>query len=131
MRRTIGWSAAAALLAAFPAAPAAAEFFSFEEMRGMCRGETDQPADFRTDAGYRLLAASLRERCRMYLLGLAETNLREIGTVASRQGCMADQAPPAEVAEALAEALAARAEPPEEGLAGLVREVLRARYGCG
>jgi hypothetical protein len=130
-RRTIGWGAAAAVLAILPAAPASAEFFSFDEMRDMCRGETDQPAEFRTSAGYRLLASSLRDRCRMYLLGLAETGLRQAGEVASRQGCLADQTPPAEVAEVLAEALAARAEPPPDGLAGLVREVLLSRYGCG
>src|SRR6185503_7174635 len=56
--------------------PARAEFFSVEQLRSMCRGEVEAEGQFRTGAAYELLAQTYRERCRMYLLGLADAYLQ-------------------------------------------------------
>ena len=69
---TIGAVLAAA---AAPLQPARAEMYGIAELRGLCRGESPESAEFRTGAGYRLLAQVARERCRMYLLGVAEGQL--------------------------------------------------------
>jgi len=54
-------------------APAQADGqFSMAEIRTMCRGESDEPAQFRTEAAFRLLADIQRNKCRMYLLGIAD-----------------------------------------------------------
>jgi len=91
----------------------------------MCRGQTDEPAEFRTQTAFELLAQHQRSKCRMYLLGLAE------GLAQSERGdatCL----PPIADREALSDRLVAAvlegpggAEIPE-----IVRGVLRS-YDCG
>ena len=115
--------------AAAPIQPARAEFFTVDRMRAMCRGEAADAPQFRTDAGNRLLAQVSRERCRMYLLGIAESQLQRLGAD-SRALCLPAEASEAEVADALADALARR--PVEAGgtVDEAVQDALRARYGC-
>jgi len=122
-------AAAAAAGAAAAAQPARAEFFGVEEMRALCRGETDDARQFRTDAGHRLLAQVSRERCRMYLLGLAEGRLRRTGQDGGGR-CLPAGTTEAEVADFLVGALV---EGHEAGgsVDEIVGEALRARYGCG
>lgn len=109
--------------------PARAEFFTLEQMRAMCRGEDDRAAEFRTGAGYRLLAQVARERCRMYLLGLAEGQLRRI-EFEGRERCLPAGTTDAQVADALVAALADRPEQARASVDEVVQDALRSRYGC-
>lgn len=125
---TLGAIAAAAF--AVPLAPARAEFFTFEQMRGLCRGETGEAAEFRTGASHRLLAQTHRARCRMYLLGQVDGYLQAREEPQDRARCLGAGTSEAEVTEAMVEALLARADEPEGGIGALVRDVLRTRFGC-
>jgi len=111
---------------AVPMQPARAEYFGYAQMQDLCRGGTAEAAEFRTDAGHRLLAETYRARCRMYLLGQADAFL-EAG---NRRGCLPAATRETEVAEALVEALLGRAEAPAGGVGEVVRDVLRTRFGC-
>ena len=126
--RWLAWGALAASAMAAPLAPARAEFFSFDQMRSMCRGEGEATPQFRTRAGYALLAESYRGRCRMYLLGQVDAYLQ--GRPEQREACLPPGASDSEVAEAIVQDLLARAEAPAGGVAEVVRDVLRARYAC-
>ena len=110
---------------AVPLSPARAEFFDYAQMQSLCRGDVGN-AEFRTDAGHRLLAETYRARCRMYLLGQADAVLQANG----RRACLPPAATESEVAEALVAGLLNRAESPPGGVGEVVRDVLRARYGC-
>ena len=123
--RLILQAAMAAATCVVPTLPARAEFFGYAHMQRLCRGEVGA-AEFRTDAGHRLLAETYRARCRMYLLGQADALLQANG----RRACLPAAATEAEVAEALVAGLLSRAEPPPGGVGEVVRDVLRARYGC-
>ena len=124
VRRLLALGAAAA--AATTPAAARAELVGAAELRGLCRGEIAEEAQFRTAAGYRLAAQVSRERCRMYLLGIAEAQLE-----GSARRCIPAATPASEVAEALVEALLAEPEAAVRPVAELVRDALRARYRCG
>ena len=125
----LGMIALGALAAAGAAAqPARAELFGVEEMRALCRGEAADARGFRTEAGNRLLAQVSRERCRMYLLGLAEARLQRIEPDA-RARCLPAGTADA-VADALAEALVEPSEAPGGTVDTFVQETLRARFGC-
>ena len=108
--------------------PVRAEFFGTEQVRALCRGETADAREFRTDAANRLLAQVSRERCRMYLLGLAEARLQRIGPEVRAQ-CLPEETADA-VADALVEALAEPPEAPGGTVDAFVQETLRARFGC-
>jgi hypothetical protein len=125
-QRLIIQAAIALAACAAPLHPARAEFFSYAQMRGLCRGETGEAAEFRTDASHRLLAETYRARCRMYLLGQADAYLDQ----ANRPDCIRPGTADAEVAEALVQGLLRRTETPAGGVGEVVRDVLRARYGC-
>ena len=73
-RMLVAFTVAAA--ATVPLQPARAELYTIEQLRGLCRGESAESPEFRTGAGYRLLAQIARERCRMFLLGVADAALR-------------------------------------------------------
>ena len=129
--RWLTFGALAASAWAVPLAPAHAEFFSYEQMRTMCRGEGEgAEPQFRTSAGRALLAESYRGRCRMYLLGQADALLQSQPQRLESETCMVAQATDSEVAEAIVEALLARTEAPAGGIAEVVRDVLRARFAC-
>ena len=130
VRRIWPLAAMAAVVSVAPTAPARAEFFTYEQMRNMCRGEAEEPAEFRTGAAQRLLAQTYRARCRMYLLGQADAYLqsRPEGREAPRCG-WADMTE-SEVAEPLVQAVLDRTDAPEGGINALVREVLHTRFGC-
>ena len=129
MIRPMLMSAVALAGTAVPSQPARAELYGIDELRALCRGETAESPEFRTGAGYRLLAQVARERCRMYLAGLAEGQLdrRERATGAR---CLPAGTPPEAVADALVEALLAEPEGSGGTVAGLVRDALRTRFGC-
>ena len=129
--RWLAWGALAAAASAVPSAPAQAEFFSYEQMRTMCRGEGPEPAQFRTRAAYALLAESYRGRCRMYLLGQADAYLQREADRPDGAACLRSDASDAQVAEAIAEELVSRAETPAGGVGEVVRDVLRSRFACG
>jgi hypothetical protein len=120
---------AAAVSAALPA-PARAEFFTFEQMRGLCRGDTGEAPEFRTRASHLLLAQTHRARCRMYLLGQVDGYLQRRAEPQDRAQCLGTSASEAAVTEAIVEALLARADAPQGGIGELVRDVLRTRFGC-
>ena len=122
--RIFALAALTAVAAVAPMHPAQAEFLTFEELRGLCRGET-AGAGFRTGAAHRLLAETYRARCRMYLLGRIDGFLQERAAP-----CARTQSAQAEAGDALVDALLNRAEPPDGGIAELVRDVVRSRYGC-
>ena len=126
VRRLIIQAAAALAACAVPLQPAQAEFFNFEQMRGLCRGQTGDAAEFRTDASHRLLAETYRARCRMYLLGQADAYLDR----GNRRGCLPPGTRDSEVADALVQGLLRRTETPAGGVGEVVRDVLRDRYGC-
>ena len=130
MGRWLAWGAVAAA-ASLPLVPAQAELFSYEQIRTMCRGEGDGNPQFRTRAGYALLAESYRGRCRMYLLGQADAYLQRQPESRDAAACVPAGASDSEVAEAIVEALLARDEPPAGGIAEVVRDVLRTRFACG
>ena len=110
---------------AVPLNPAKAEFFSYAQMQGLCRGQTGEAAAFRTDASHRLLAETYRARCRMYLLGQADAYLQSRG-----RSCIPAGTAESQVADALVDGLLSRPEAPAGGVGEVVRDVLRARYGC-
>lgn len=126
IRRLVIQAAAALAACALPSAPARAEFFGYEQMRDLCRGQTGDAAEFRTDASHRLLAETYRARCRMYLLGQADAFLDG----GNRRRCLPPGTRDSEVAEALVQGLLRRAETPAGGVGEVVRDVLRDRYGC-
>ena len=128
--RLFGWTALAVTASAIPAAPAQAEFLSYEQVRTMCRGEGNEPAEFRTRAAYALLAESYRGRCRMYLLGHADAYLQRDADRPEDRTCARSVPSDDEVADAIAEELVSRAEVPEGGIGEVVRDVLRARFAC-
>ena len=110
--------------------PARAEFFTFEQLRSMCRGEVEAAGQFRTGAAYALLAQTHRERCRMYLLGLADAYLQSRPVREGEQHCIVAEMPEASAADVLAEALIRRSDAPAGGAAEVVRDVLRTDFGC-
>ncbi len=126
IRRLVVPAAIALAACAVPLHPAQAEFFSYEQMRALCRGQTGDAAEFRTDASHRLLAQTYRARCRMYLLGQADAFLDR----GNRRGCLPPGTRDSEVAEALVQGLLRRTGTPAGGVGEVVREVLRDRYGC-
>ena len=111
--------------ATLPLQPARAELYTIEELRGLCRGESAEAGEFRTGAGYRLLAQIARERCRMFLLGVADASLE-----LSARRCIPAGTPPADVADHLADAVLAEPEGSGGTVAGIVRDALRTRYRC-
>ena len=112
--------------------PARAEFFTFEQLRSMCRGEVDTAAEgqFRTGAAYELLARTYRERCRMYLLGLADAYLQSRVVREGEPHCIVEEMPEASAANVLSEALVRRTDAPAGGAAEVVRDVLKTDFGC-
>ena len=130
LSRLFGWAALAAAASVFPAAPALAEFYSYEQIRTMCRGEGDEPAQFRTQAAHALLAESYRGRCRMYLLGRADAYLQRDADRPEDRSFARSVPADAEVADAIAEELVSRSEVPDGGIGEVVRDVLRARFAC-
>jgi len=128
--RWLAWGALAAAASAVPAAPAQAEFFSYDQMRTMCRGEGPEPAQFRTRAAYALLADSYRGRCRMYLLGQADAYLQRDADRPEARTCARSVPTDAEVADAIAEELISRADAPQGGIGEVVRDVLQSRFAC-
>ena len=128
--RILALAAATAAAASVPLAPVQAEFFTLAELRDMCRGAIGENAEFRTGAGHRLLAETYRARCRMYLLGVADGYLQTHAETDARMACIRPGTPEAEVAEPLIEAVLTRTDVPDDGIAALVREVLRSRFGC-
>ena len=124
----LGVALAFAPLAAI--SPAKAEFFTFEQLRNMCRGGVEVEGQFRTGAAYALLAQTHRERCRMYLLGLADAYLLNRADRDQDHHCIVEEMPETTAADLLAEALLRRTEAPAGGAAEVVREVLRTDFGC-
>ena len=130
LSRLLGWAALAATASAIPAAPAQAEFLSYDQIRNMCRGEGNEPAQFRTRAAYALLADSYRGRCRMYLLGQADAYLQRDADRPEARTCARSVPSDTEVADAIAEELVSRTQVPDGGIGEVVRDVLRARFAC-
>ena len=100
--------------------------FSAAEIRTMCRGETEEPSPFRTEAAIRLLAEHQRSKCRMYLLGLAE------GLARSRQErdpplCLPPRAERDGFADRLLDAVISEAG---GTLPSTVRRVILTHYRC-
>ena len=116
-----------ALSAAAAQAQPDTSYFNAAEIRTMCRGETEESPQFRTEAAFRLLAQVQRSKCRMYLLGLADG----IGRGQPDQG-RAACLPPASEREALADRLveAVLNETGDADTPAIVRWVLRTVYGC-
>ena len=110
--------------------PARAEFFTFEQLRSMCRGEVEAEGQFRTGAAYELLARTYRERCRMYLLGLADAYLQSRVVREGEPHCIVEEMPEASAANVLSEALVRRTDAPAGGAAEVVRDVLKTDFGC-
>jgi len=110
--------------------PARAEFFTFEQLRNMCRGEVESTGQFRTGAAYALLAQTHREQCRMYLLGLADAYLHSLADRGGEHECIVAEMPQAAAADVLAEALIRRTDAPAGGAAEIVRDVLKTDFGC-
>lgn len=128
MKRRLIPAALAVMASLSPLHPARAEFFTFDELRDMCRGGADDGPQFRTRAANALLAESYRARCRMYLLGAVDGSLQN--EPAQGRRCILPATPQDEVTEPIVEALLARQEAPEHGVTGIVREVLHSRFGC-
>ena len=120
--------AIAAAAIATPLHPVRAEFFSTEQVRSLCRGETADARQFRTSAANRLAAQVSLERCRMYLLGLAEARLQRAGPEARARCIPAGTTD--DVADALVEALVEPPEAPRGTVDAIVEDTLRARFGC-
>ena len=129
VRRMLALAALAAA-SSVPAAPAHAEFFSFEQLRSMCRGEGADDAEFRTGAAHELLREIYRSRCRMYLLGEADFYLEGSAQEGGRPSCLPAGTPQSEVGDYLVEAVLTRTEAPPGGVRELVRHVLRLQYNC-
>lgn len=110
--------------------PARAEFFTFEQLRSMCRGEVESAGQFRTGAAYALLAQTHRDRCRMYLLGLADAYLQSRPVREEEAHCIVEEMPEDTAADLLAEALIRRSDVPAGGAGEVVRDVLRTDFGC-
>ena len=110
-----------------PLTPAQAEFYTFQQLRDMCRGEVEDAPQFRTQAANQLLSESYRTRCRMYLLGMIDTLL--IADPPGERRCELS-ATEAEVTEPIVETIVGRNEAPEGGVAEIVREMLSSRFGC-
>lgn len=121
--------AAIAGVLAWPPAPAHAEFFSFDQLRSMCRGEGADTVEFRTGAAQELLREIYRSRCRMYLLGEADFYLENAASDGRRLPCLPAGTRESEVADYLEEAVLNRPEP-RGGVRELVRNVLRLQYNC-
>jgi hypothetical protein len=130
MRRIFALACAAAVAAAAPVSPAHAEFYSFEALQNMCRGESVEEPEFRTGAARELLRDIYRSRCRMYLLGLADGFL-DAAADERRITCLPLGTDESEVAAALVAELLGRTQPPRGGVGEIVRDVLRNRYNCG
>ena len=95
----------------------------------MCRGETDERAEFRTEAAFRVLASHQRSKCRMYLLGLVD------GLVASsRPGdrllCLPPDFDRERMADRLMDLVLSEAGNRERSIPALVQSVLRAEGRC-
>lgn len=95
----------------------------------MCRGETDEPAEFRTEAAFRVLASHQRSKCRMYLLGLVD------GLVASsrpgdRSFCLPPDFDRARMADRLIDRVLSDTADGEPNIPALVQSVLRTESRC-
>ena len=130
VRRILTLAAMVAAASIAPLSPARAEFFTYEQMRNMCRGETEETAEFRTGAAQRLLAETYRARCRMYLLGLADAYLQSRAEGREAPRCTWADMTESEVSQPLVEAVLDRADAPDGGINALVRDVLHSRFGC-
>ena len=108
--------------------PPAAGSFSPAEVRTMCRGETEEPARFRTDAAFRLLAQHQRSNCRMYLLGLADGIGRSLQERESF--CLPPVTERDLLADRLAEAVLSGSGEADADIAAIVRQVLLSHYRC-
>ena len=109
--------------------PGTAASFSPSELRTMCRGETDERAEFRTEAAFRVLASHQRSKCRMYLLGLVD------GLVASsrpgdRLFCSPADFDRERMADRLMDSVLSDAADQEPNIPALVQNVLRAESRC-
>lgn len=129
VRQFLAFGALAATVMTGSAGPAQAGFFTVERMRAMCRGEPAEPAQFSTQAAQRLLTQTYHDQCRFYLLGVADGYLQARGADGNPPRCMAESLNRIEVADALAEAVAARSS--AGAILDIVRDVLRTRFGCG
>src|SRR5688500_2256982 len=109
--------------------PGTTAYFSPSEVRTMCRGETDQQAEFRTEAAFRVLASHQRSKCRMYLLGLVD------GLVASsrpgdRSFGLAPDFDRERMAGRLMDSVLSDAADREQNIPALVQSVLSAESRC-
>ena len=109
--------------------PLPEQFFSYEQIRTMCRGEGNEPAQFRTGAAYALLAGSYRAVADVPA-GPRRRYLHRDADRPEDRTCARSVPSDAEVADAIAEELSARTGSPEGGIGEVVRDVLRARFAC-
>ena len=109
--------------------PATAGSFSPAEIRTMCRGETEGPSPFRTEAAIRLLAEHQRSKCRMYLLGLAE-GLARSGEGRDPPLCLPPRAERDGFADRLLDAVLSETGDDEAALPNIVRRVILTHYRC-
>jgi hypothetical protein len=124
----LGSAALAAALAA-QAAPHQAEMFTLAEVRAMCEGKTEGAAEFRTGAAYQLLARIERDKCRMYLLGIAQ-GVERASAAMGQASCTPGPTFRDELADRLVEAVLRPAGDPAGGIVQIVRDVLGSRPGC-
>ena len=101
--------------------------FTAVELRAMCRGEGEGNPQFRTSAGYEMLAEYRRARCRMYLLGVADglgwrqTDGRACTHAANERDALADQ---------LAEFMLQSPDTSDTSVRGIVAAALIAHPPC-
>ncbi len=106
------------------------ELVSAADVRMMCAGESREPGDFRTSAAFALQAEIERQKCRMYLMGIAE-GIEAASAARGEPRCVPSDAHREALAEVLTEAVAVRADEPGARVGDIVRAALRAQFSCG
>lgn len=95
----------------------------------MCRGETEEAHQFRTDAAFRLLAQHQRSKCRTYLLGLAD-GIGRYAHEGEPRLCLPPATERDVLANRLADAVLSRSSETDTSILGIVQRVLRSHYRC-
>jgi hypothetical protein len=123
----LGSAALVASVTTQPGTAPADGHFTASELRVLCRGEAEGNPQFRTQAGYEMLAEYQRARCRMYLLGVADgigwrqADGRACAPGANDRDTLADQ---------LVEFVLQSPITPEASIRGIVAAALLARPPC-
>lgn len=110
--------------------PQPQELIEGREVRAMCAGESREAAEFRTEAALALHAEIQRQKCRIYLLGIAE-GIEAAAAARGEPRCVPYAADREALAEVLGDAVAARAGDPSARIGPIVRTAVRAQFACG